>query len=186
MVLNLWVLSLTYSSTAYVASVPALIGRFGVSRTVALLGVTLQVLGFAAGPLIFGPSSELYGRRPVYTACGLFYSAFAFGVCFAPSMAGLLVFRFLVGFFGSAQINNVPASIGDFSTPASRGPYSIVCEWPALLSPLGPQHALTPLSPSQMPSVLSEARHSVHCVLHSSKLTLATGALRACRPRPPA
>lgn len=120
-------LSLTYSSTAYVASVPALMRRFNSSQTVGLLGVTLTVLGFAAGPLLFGPSSEIYGRRPVYLACGVLYSAFAFGVAFSSSFPLLLLFRFLVGLFGSAQINNVPASIGDFTVPANRGPYSIIC-----------------------------------------------------------
>jgi len=101
--------------------------RFNSSQTVGLLGVTLTVLGFAAGPLLFGPSSEIYGRRPVYLACGVLYSAFAFGVAFSSSFPLLLLFRFLVGLFGSAQINNVPASIGDFTVPANRGPYSIIC-----------------------------------------------------------
>ncbi|GAA5839929.1 hypothetical protein JCM9279_005211 [Rhodotorula babjevae] len=142
-VLNIWVLSLTYSSTAYVASVPALMRRFHSSQTIGLLGVTLTVLGFAAGPLLFGPSSEIYGRRPVYLGCGLLYSAFAFGVAFANDMPSLLSFRFAVGLFGSAQINNVPASIGDFTVPANRGPYSIIY---AICAFGGP--ALGPLSSS--------------------------------------
>ncbi|BGP52133.1 hypothetical protein JCM10450v2_008104 [Rhodotorula kratochvilovae] len=125
-VLNIWVLTLTYASTAYVASIPAIVQHFEVGQTVALLGVTLLVLGFAAGPLILGPASELYGRRPVYLVCGLAYSAFSFGVAFAPNMGSLLFFRLLVGFAGSAAINNVPASIGDFTIPATRGPYAIV------------------------------------------------------------
>ncbi|GAA5820354.1 hypothetical protein JCM3770_002780 [Rhodotorula araucariae] len=125
-VLNIWVLTLTYASTAYVASIPAIMRHFHVGQTVALLGVTLLVLGFAAGPLILGPASELYGRRPVYLVCGLAYSAFSFGAAFAPNAASLLTFRFIIGFAGSAAINNVPASIGDFTVPATRGPYAII------------------------------------------------------------
>ncbi|KAJ7146047.1 major facilitator superfamily domain-containing protein [Mycena epipterygia] len=125
-VLCLWVLTLTYSSTAYVASLPTLMQRYHISQEVAILGVTFTVLGFAAGPLLFGPASELYGRRAVYVFSGLFYSAFSFGAAFAPNAAGLLVFRFLLGFFGASAINNVPASIGDYSTPIERGKYSIL------------------------------------------------------------
>lgn len=125
--------------------------RFNSSQTVGLLGVTLTVLGFAAGPLLFGPSSEIYGRRPVYLACGLLYSAFAFGVAFANNMPVLLVFRFFCGLFGSAQINNVPASIGDFTVPANRGPYSIICA--------SRSHILSSRTKSADLSVPSSRRH---------------------------
>ncbi|KAJ7938356.1 major facilitator superfamily domain-containing protein, partial [Mycena leptocephala] len=96
-------------------------------------------LGFAAGPLLFGPASELYGRQAVYRASGIFYSAFSFGAAFALNAAGLLIFRFFMGFFGSASMNNVPASIGDYTTPVERGIYSILCVSATKLSPsLGP------------------------------------------------
>ncbi|KAF7328852.1 MFS transporter [Mycena venus] len=125
LILGLWVLTLTYSSTAYVVSIPTLMQRYHMSQEVAILGVTLYVLGFAAGPLLFGPASELYGRRAIYATCGLFYSAFGFGTAFAPNAVSLLIFRFFMGFFGSASINNVPASIGDFTTPLERGRHTI-------------------------------------------------------------
>ncbi|KAJ6482919.1 major facilitator superfamily domain-containing protein [Mycena vitilis] len=138
-VLCVWVLSLTYASTAYVASLPALIQRFHVSEEVALLGVTFTVLGFAAGPLLFGPASELYGRRAVYTISGLCYSAFSIGIAFTPNAASLLIFRFFMGFFGAASINNVPASIGDYTTPLNRGVYAIAYAVMAFGGPaLGP------------------------------------------------
>ncbi|KAJ6510592.1 major facilitator superfamily domain-containing protein [Mycena sanguinolenta] len=125
LILTVWVCALTYSSTAYVASIPTLMRRYNMSQEVAILGVTLTVFGFAAGPLLFGPASELYGRQAVYRLCGLLFSAFGFGAAFAPNAASLLIFRFLVGFFGSASINNVPASIGDLTSPLERGRYTI-------------------------------------------------------------
>ncbi|KAJ7819511.1 major facilitator superfamily domain-containing protein [Mycena leptocephala] len=138
-VLCVWVLTLTYASTAYVASVPTLMQRYHISEEVALIGVTFTVLGFSAGPLLFGPSSELYGRRAVYCFSGLLYSAFSIGIAFAPNTASLLIFRFLIGFFGSASMNNVPASIGDYTTPLNRGVYSIAYALMAFGGPaLGP------------------------------------------------
>ncbi|PRQ70358.1 Major facilitator superfamily domain-containing protein [Rhodotorula toruloides] len=125
-VLCVWVLSLTYASTAYVASLPALMKRFDVSQELAIAGVTFTVLGFAAGPLLCAPSSELYGRRAVYIVCGVFYIAFSWGAAFANNIGALLVFRFFIGFFGSASINNVPASVGDFTVPRTRGPFTVL------------------------------------------------------------
>ncbi|KAK4331080.1 Polyamine transporter 4 [Rhodotorula toruloides] len=124
--LCVWVLSLTYASTAYVASLPALMKRFDVSQELAIAGVTFTVLGFAAGPLLCAPSSELYGRRAVYIVCGVFYIAFSWGAAFANNIGALLVFRFFIGFFGSASINNVPASVGDFTVPRTRGPFTVL------------------------------------------------------------
>ncbi|KAF8183767.1 major facilitator superfamily domain-containing protein [Mycena galopus ATCC 62051] len=137
--LCVWVLTLTYSSTAYVASLPTLMQRYNISEEVALLGVTFTVFGFAAGPLLFGPASELYGRRIVYVVSGVGYSAFSFGAAFAPNASSLLVFRFFVGFFGAAAMNNVPASIGDYTTVMTRGVYTIAYAIMAFGGPaLGP------------------------------------------------
>lgn len=138
-VLCIWVLSLTYSSTAYVTSIPAVMQRFNISQEVAILGVTFTVLGFAAGPLVFGPASEIYGRQAVYRISGLFYSASGLGMAFAPNAPSLLIFRFLVGFFGASSINNVPASIGDYTTLVQRGQHSILYALMAFGGPsLGP------------------------------------------------
>ncbi|KAK4051557.1 hypothetical protein OIV83_002697 [Microbotryomycetes sp. JL201] len=135
-VLNIWVLSLTYSSTAYVASVPAIMQRFGLGRTAAIVGVTLTVLGFAAGPLCWGPMSEVLGRRRVYVLSGVGYIAFAWGMACANDAATLLVARFFVGFFGASSINNVPASIGDFTTLVQRGPFTILYALCAFAGPV--------------------------------------------------
>ncbi len=35
------------------------------------LAVTIYLLGFACGPLIIAPLSELYGRLPAYHVCNL-------------------------------------------------------------------------------------------------------------------
>lgn len=68
-----------------------------------LLGVSLYVIGFAFGPLLFGPASELYGRtRPLFLGMALF--------CLFQIPVGLgnlvvvLVFRFLSGVVGSAPL----------------------------------------------------------------------------------
>lgn len=41
------------------------------SRELASFCVSVYVLGFAAGPMIFAPLSELYGRQVVYHCCNV-------------------------------------------------------------------------------------------------------------------
>lgn len=37
--------------------------------TLATFSLTIYILGFALGPLLFGPLTEVYGRAPVYRLC---------------------------------------------------------------------------------------------------------------------
>ncbi|KAK7029828.1 major facilitator superfamily domain-containing protein [Favolaschia claudopus] len=106
------------------ASLPALMQRYHISQEVALVGVTLFVFGFAAGPLVFGPASELYGRQALWLRL-------------QPQWCIVADIPFSFGFFGSASMNNVPASIGDITTPLNRGTLSWLSEglpWGPLIS----------------------------------------------------
>lgn len=63
------------------------------------------VLGFAAGPLLCAPLSEIYGRLPIYHVCNVLFVCFNIGCALAPSMNALIVFRFFAGVFGSAPLS---------------------------------------------------------------------------------
>lgn len=52
-----------FGSSIFSAATPAVAREFGVSQTVGVLGVSLYVLGFAFGPSLWAPLSELKGRR---------------------------------------------------------------------------------------------------------------------------
>ena len=64
LVLSLSTLALLYNSSAYTTSIPGIIQNYGVSRQAAIVGVSIYVLGFAIGPMLFSPMSEIVGRRP--------------------------------------------------------------------------------------------------------------------------
>jgi hypothetical protein len=59
-------LSSTFSSSAPSALVPTFMEEFGISQEVGTLTVSLFVCGYCVGPLIWGPLSEQYGRRPIF------------------------------------------------------------------------------------------------------------------------
>lgn len=57
-----------------------------VGHEVAILGISLYVLGLGTGPLLVGPLSEVYGRNPVYRCSYLVFFAFSWAVAFPPDI----------------------------------------------------------------------------------------------------
>lgn len=82
-------------------------------------------LGFAVGPLLFGPMATLIGFRPVYIGTYICFTGFAFGASESKNIQTLIIMRFLSGVMGSSSLNNVPASIGQIVKPENQGPYMI-------------------------------------------------------------
>ncbi|KAK8080741.1 hypothetical protein PG997_008559 [Apiospora hydei] len=103
------------SSAIYTTSEQGVMEAFGVNVTVASLGLALFVLGYGTGPLLFSPLSELpsIGRNPVYTWTMFLFVIISIPTALVQNVAGLLVLRFLQGFFGSPCLANGAASFGD-------------------------------------------------------------------------
>ena len=72
------------------------------SSNEASLPVALFLVGYIFGPILFGPMSEAYGRRPCFLSSFALYSAFTLACSFSTSWPALLAFRFLVGCGASA------------------------------------------------------------------------------------
>lgn len=54
-------------SSIMAPATPQIMLRFGeTSSTLAIFVVSVNVLGYAIGPLFLSPLSEIYGRAPVY------------------------------------------------------------------------------------------------------------------------
>ncbi|KAJ5827238.1 hypothetical protein N7447_004001 [Penicillium robsamsonii] len=105
-----------YSTSAiYTPSTEGVMKEFGVSTLVATLGLSLYVLGYGTGPLVFSPLSEIpmIGRNPVYIITMFLFVIISIPTAFVKNFAGLLVLRFLQGFFGSPCLASGGASIGD-------------------------------------------------------------------------
>jgi len=62
------------------------------------------VLGYAFGPLLLGPLSEIYGRSRVLQIANFFYLVFNTVAGFSRNEAELVAFRFLSGLGGSAPL----------------------------------------------------------------------------------
>jgi multidrug resistance protein len=85
------------------------------------LGTSLFVLGFAFGPLIWGPLSELYGRKtPLFTGFFIF-AIFNIPVAVAQNLQTIFICRFLGGLFASAPLAVVGGALADMWDPVNRG-----------------------------------------------------------------
>ena len=111
----------TYASSVYVSGIEGVMQHFDVSAEVATLGLSLFVLGFALGPLIWAPLSELYGRRSVFVISYAAYTAFSVAAACAPNITALLVLRFFASASGSSSMTNTGGVIADMFSRAERG-----------------------------------------------------------------
>ncbi|KAH7912905.1 MFS polyamine transporter [Hygrophoropsis aurantiaca] len=114
-------MNVTFASCAPSAAYGPISSEFGVSREVAYLLVSVCMAGYVVGPLLFGPGSEVYGRRPVFIVAMAMYTLFHLGQALAQDMTTLLVTRFIGSMFAVAPLTNCGGVIADIWGPAQRG-----------------------------------------------------------------
>ncbi|KAI9369009.1 major facilitator superfamily domain-containing protein [Aspergillus egyptiacus] len=117
----LLVVNATFASSSPAGCLLSISQDFGVSTEVAGLTITLFLLGYCAGPLVFAPFSEFYGRRWIFLITFALYIAFNFLCAFAPNFGSLLVGRFLTGTFVSCPLTNAPGVLADIWSAVARG-----------------------------------------------------------------
>lgn len=106
----------------FAPGVPAVLRTFNTQdETVATFVVSIYILGFAVGPLIVSPLSEIYGRYKVYLVCNVMFIVFTIACAVASSMGQLVAFRFFAGVFGVCPVTLGGASISDLVTQEKRG-----------------------------------------------------------------
>jgi MFS family permease len=98
-----------------------IVGGFDVTTEIATLGVSLFVLGFAVGPLVWAPLSELYGRQIVFAISYGAFTALNAGAIGSKDIQTLLVLRFFAGAFGSSPLTNAGGQIADMFSASERG-----------------------------------------------------------------
>jgi len=124
-------------SSIFAPGVPQLMEEFqSPSLELAAFVVSVYVLGFAAGPMLVAPLSEIYGRNIVYHVCNVCFIAFLAGSALAPSLNALIVFRFFSGVFGSCPLTNGGGSIADMISQEKRGAAMAAFSIGPLLGPI--------------------------------------------------
>ncbi|BCS29783.1 MFS transporter [Aspergillus puulaauensis] len=120
-VLTFAALVVAYGSSIFATSAHGAMAEFGFGTEVAALGTTLYVLGFAAGPTIWAPMSELIGRRWPLLIGMLGFDIFIIATATAKDTQTLMLTRFFSGLFAASLIALVPASLSDLFASNHRG-----------------------------------------------------------------
>ena len=110
----------TLGSSIYTPGLPDIQAEFHVSSTVALLGLSLYVLGLAFGPVLAAPLSETLGRKAVYLTSLPLAALFTLGAGFSHNFASLIICRFFAGFFGSPTLSVGAGTNADVWPPIHR------------------------------------------------------------------
>lgn len=103
------------ASSMYVPGEQGVEEKFHVGPTASALGLAIYVVGYGVGPLIWAPLSEIasVGRNWVYIPTFFLFVILSIPTAVVDNYAGLLVLRYLTGFFGSPCLANGGASVGD-------------------------------------------------------------------------
>jgi DHA1 family multidrug resistance protein-like MFS transporter len=129
-----------WGSSIFSPGISQVTNEFHVSGEVGILGVSLFVLGFATGPILWAPISELYGRRLPIIISLFGYMLFQFATATGKDLQTVLICRFWGGFFGACPVTVVPAVLADIFDNKSRGlaitAYSLAVSTSPLLAPV--------------------------------------------------
>ncbi|PPQ72338.1 hypothetical protein CVT26_007309 [Gymnopilus dilepis] len=112
-----------FTATIYYPAIPLLTKAFHKSTELINLTVTTYVVLQGIAPMVWGPISDHYGRRPVYALCLIILSLSCIGLALVPtSNYGLLMGLRCIQACGSASTIAIGAGvIGDISSRAERG-----------------------------------------------------------------
>ncbi|KAI0141281.1 polyamine transporter 3 [Pestalotiopsis sp. NC0098] len=139
-ILSILTLVTPLGSSMFAPGIPSIMVEFrSTSSITATFILSIYILGFAFGPLLAAPLSEVYGRRPLYVAGNILFALFTIGVALSNSIGMLLAFRLLMGLAGSVPLTIGSGSIADMMPVEMRGRAMAAWAMGPLLGPcIGP------------------------------------------------
>ncbi|KAF2239141.1 rade putative MSF transporter [Viridothelium virens] len=125
------------ASSIFAPVVPEVMAEFhSNSDLLATFIVSVYLLGFAFGPLIIGPLSEIYGRMLLYNISNVFFVAFTIGCALSTSLNMLFAFRVLAGLAGCTVLTIGGGTIADIFPQEKRGGAMAIWSLGPLLGPI--------------------------------------------------
>ncbi|KAH8601211.1 major facilitator superfamily domain-containing protein, partial [Bisporella sp. PMI_857] len=129
----------TCTSSIYTSTYSQITKEFHCSRIVATLGLSFFIFGLGVGPMLLGPLSEFYGRRPIYLASFSLFLIWLIPSAVAKNIETMLVARFLDGLSGSAFLSVAGGTVGDmFRREDLQLPMMVYTASPFIGPSLGP------------------------------------------------
>ncbi|OJJ96396.1 hypothetical protein ASPACDRAFT_81568 [Aspergillus aculeatus ATCC 16872] len=126
----------TFDSAVFSGSSTNVAKHFHVGLEVATLSSSLYIIGYASGPLIWAPLSELKGRKLPIVVAMLGFGIFNTAVAVAKDLQTLMICRFFCGIFGSSPLAVVAAIFSDMYDNRTRGVAIAMFSGTVFLGPL--------------------------------------------------
>ncbi|KAL2857218.1 major facilitator superfamily domain-containing protein [Aspergillus pseudoustus] len=108
-------------STIMAPALSLIAKEFDMNSAESAMALSIYLLATAFGPLIIGPLSEVYGRKPILHASNIWFLIWNLVCGFANSKEVLIASRFLAGFGASAIYALANGVLGDIWRPEQRG-----------------------------------------------------------------
>ncbi|OCL05615.1 MFS general substrate transporter [Glonium stellatum] len=110
------------ASSMFAPAVPQVMAQFhSNNEELASFVISVYVIGFALGPLVVAPLSELYGRLIIYHISNILFVAFTIGCALSSSIRMFTAFRLLSGCVGVTPMVLGGGSIADIIPAERRG-----------------------------------------------------------------
>ncbi|KAM7202672.1 Major facilitator superfamily domain containing protein [Rhypophila sp. PSN 637] len=121
MVVAITCFAVAFCSSVITADVGSVAKEFDVSYEAALVPITVFVVGFGVGPMIFAPLSEVYGRQIIYASTLLVAVIFVIPCAVSKNIGTLIVCRLIDGIAFSAPMTLVGGTLADLWRNEERG-----------------------------------------------------------------
>jgi len=110
LVLGLMALIGPFAIDMYLPALPTIAADLATDPSVVQLTLTVYFLAFGVSQIVYGPISDMVGRKPpIYFGLGLF-AVTSIGCAMAPTIEALVALRFLQG-LGAAAVMSIPRAI---------------------------------------------------------------------------
>ncbi|RDW85507.1 MFS general substrate transporter-40 [Coleophoma crateriformis] len=138
-IVSLSSLCVTCTSSIYTSTYSQIMVQFGVTKLIATLGLSFFIFGLGVGPMLLGPLSEFYGRRPIYLVSFFFFLVWLIPSAVAQNIQTMIVARFFAGLAGSAFLSVAGGTVGDmFNREQLQAPMLIYTASPFVGPSFGP------------------------------------------------
>ncbi|KAK0121699.1 hypothetical protein ONS95_009984 [Cadophora gregata] len=117
------VVNSTMGSSLPSNAIPDISTYFNITSSYAkILPISMYLVGYIVGPVVFGPLSESYGRKGIMIATFFGFTICTMACALAPNYPALLIFRILTGINASSPIAVTGGMYADvYNDPVTRG-----------------------------------------------------------------
>ncbi|KAI3397938.1 hypothetical protein diail_10107 [Diaporthe ilicicola] len=108
------------SSTTVLSAVPEVAATFHTTGSIINLSNAMYMLFMGVSPIVWGPFSEIWGRKIVTCTTAVLFLGCSIGTALAPNLAAFFIFRILTAFEGTAFLLVGSACLQDIFRPTER------------------------------------------------------------------